>query len=250
MKTAVLKLADMKVVAVLCGWLLAAPAMADERGYSIPGFEEIRVTGPIDVEITTGKGAGARAFADDPAALDRVTLRRAGDQLTVGIRPRPDARERFTRSAPIRLVLSTDRLRRILHSGSGRVTVAGFGSDRTLERSEIRLNGFGTLDVRDAVADDIEIAMQGGGQLNISGTARHATVKLLGASAFDGTGLAVERAEIFHRGPAITRLNVEREVDIDNAGTGTIEISGAPDCDVRSDGSAVIVCNPGRRPRR
>jgi hypothetical protein len=95
-------------------------------------------------------------------------------------------------------------------------------------------------------ADRLDVAMTGGGQLTISGEAVAARIELQGASIFASPGLAVAKLTLIHRGPASSHLAVEREVDISNFGTGRIRIDGRPNCTVRTDGSAEIICNPDR----
>ena len=48
------------------------------------------------------------------------------------------------------------------------------------------------------------------------------------------------------RGPARSQLAVKREAVITNHGAGQIDIAGKPNCMVRTDGAADIICNPDR----
>jgi len=110
----------------------------------------------------------------------------------------------------------------------------------------VRLGGFGTVRIESVKADQLDVAMTGGGQLMMSGEAVAARIELQGASIFESPGLEVEKLTLIHRGPASSHLAVEREANVSNFGTGRIQIEGRPNCTVRTDGSAEIICDPER----
>jgi hypothetical protein len=53
--------------------LMAAPAHAAERGYSVTDFDRIRIDGPYRVTLTTGRSPGARAVGAQ-AAIEGVAV--------------------------------------------------------------------------------------------------------------------------------------------------------------------------------
>ena len=110
----------------------------------------------------------------------------------------------------------------------------------------VRLGGFGTLHIDAVDADRLDVAMTGGGQLIMAGEARDARIELQGASIFESPDLTVEKLTLVQRGPASSRVKATREAIITNNGTGRIDIAGKPNCTVRTDGAADIVCNPDR----
>ncbi|SIN61999.1 Putative auto-transporter adhesin, head GIN domain [Parasphingorhabdus marina DSM 22363] len=220
--------------------LIAAPASAAERKYSIFGFDKIRINNGVNVVITTGEGPAARADGQNREILDRVSLRKAGDQLTVSVKPLPGDSNNFTVDQPVTLYLSTYRLKSVTHLGSGLVRI-----DRIDSRNpSLRVGGFGSVTVDELESDTVNIAMNGGGDLTISGETGNARVEMLGSSILRASGLTAENLVLRHRGPASSHLTVERQADISNSGTGQIQIDGRPNCTVRTDGAAQIVCNP------
>ena len=110
----------------------------------------------------------------------------------------------------------------------------------------MRLGGFGTLRIDSVEADRLDVVMAGGGQLTMAGEAVAARLELQGASIFESPNLEVEKLILIQRGPVSSHLAVEREATITNFGTGRIQIEGRPNCMVRTDGSAEIICNPDR----
>jgi hypothetical protein len=222
--------------------LLSSASQAAERKFSIFGFDDIRIGNGVDVVLTSDKGPSARAEGATREILDRVSLQKNGKQLVVSVRPKSLDRHKYEEDAPVTLYLSSYAIEKLSHLGSGLVTLDKL-SGRT---PQVRVGGFGTLRIDAVEADRLNVAMTGGGQLTMSGEAVAARIELQGASFFESPGLTVEKLTLVHRGPASSHLAVEREADINNFGTGRIQIDGRPNCTVRSDGSAEIICNPDR----
>ncbi|AMO70737.1 GIN domain-containing protein [Sphingorhabdus sp. M41] len=222
--------------------LLPSMAQAAERKFSIFGFEDIRIGNGVDVMLTSGKGASARAEGETRELLDRVSLQKNGKQLIVSVRRKSLNGEDYDADAPVTLYLSSYAISNISHLGSGQVTLDKL-SGRT---PRVRLGGFGTLRIDAVDADRLDVAMTGGGQLIMVGEARAARVELQGASMFESPNLTVDKLTLVQRGPASSLVKVKREALITNNGTGRINIVGKPNCIVRTDGAAEIICNPDR----
>ncbi len=222
--------------------LLSSASQAAERKFSIFGFDDIRIGNGVDVVLTSGKGPSARAEGTNREILDRVSLQKNGKQLVVSVRPKSLSRNNFEQDAPVTLYLSSYAIENLSHLGSGAVTLDKL-SGRT---PKVRLGGFGTLRIDAVKADQLDVAMTGGGQLMMSGEAVAARIELQGASIFESPGLQIEKLTLIHRGPASSHLAVEREANISNFGTGRIQIEGRPNCTVRTDGAAEIICDPDR----
>lgn len=223
-------------------FLVSSAAEAAERKFSIFGFEDIRIGNGVDVVLTSGKGASARAEGETRELLDRVLLQKNGKQLIVSVRAKSLNGDNYDADAPVTVYLSSYAIGSISHLGSGRVTLDKL-SGRT---PRLRLGGFGTLQVDAVDADRLDVAMTGGGQVTMAGTVRAARVELQGASIFESPDLTVEKLTLVQRGPASSRMRVTREAVITNNGTGRIMIAGTPNCIVKTDGAADIVCDPDR----
>jgi hypothetical protein len=222
--------------------LLSSATQAAERKFSLFGFEDIRIGNGVDVVLTSGKGPTARAVGETRELLDRVSLQRNGKQLVVSVKPKSLGRDDYDGDGPVTLYLSSYAISDISHLGSGLVKLDKL-SGRT---PRVRLGGFGTLRIDAVDADLLDVAMTGGGQVVMSGKARDARVELQGASIFESPDLTAEKLTLVQRGPARSRLTVKREAVITNYGTGQINIAGKPNCTVRTDGAAEIICNPDR----
>lgn len=227
---------------ILAMLLLASVGNAAERKFSIFGFDDIRIGNGVDVVLTSGEGPSARAEGATREILDRVSLQKNGKQLVVSVRRKSLDRNNYEEDGPVTLYLSSHAIEEISHLGSGKVTLDKL-SGRT---PKVRLGGFGTLRIDGVKADRLDVAMAGGGQLTMAGEAVAARIELQGASIFESPGLTVEKLTLVQRGPVSTHLAVKREANISNFGTGRIQIDGSPNCIVRTDGSAEIICNPER----
>lgn len=222
--------------------LIPVAADAAERQFSLFGFDDIRIGNGVNVILTSGKGPSARAEGESRELLDRVSLQRNGKQLVVSVRPKSLNGEKYDDDRPVTLYLSSFAINSVSHLGSGRVTL-----DKLAGRNpRVRLSGFGTLHIDAIKADRLDMAMTGGGQVTIAGDVRDARVELQGASIFESPAFTVEKLTLIHRGPASSRMKVTREAAITNNGTGRIDIAGKPNCSVKTDGAASIVCNPDR----
>lgn len=222
--------------------LLPSAVQAAERKFSIFGFEDIRIGNGVDVVLMSGKGPSARAEGETRELLDRVSLQKNGKQLIVSVRRKSLSADDYDADAPVTLYLSSYAISNISHLGSGQVTL-----DKLSGRSpRVRLGGFGTLRIDAVDADRLDVAMTGGGQMIMVGEARDARVELQGASMFESPDLTVEKLTLVQRGPASSDLRVKREAVITNNGTGRINIAGKPNCTVRTDGAAEIICAPDR----
>ncbi|MEJ6594605.1 DUF2807 domain-containing protein [Parasphingorhabdus sp.] len=231
-----------KIFMLTAALLLTSAAQAAERKFSLFSFDDIRISNGVDVVLTSGKGPSARAEGETRELLDRLSLQKNGKQLIVSIRPKSLSGDDYDGDAPVTLFLSSYAISNITHLGSGLVTLDKL-SGRT---PRARLGGFGTLRIDAVDADRLDVVMTGGGQVILAGTARDARVELQGASMFESPGLTVEKLTLVQRGPASSQMKVMREANITNNGTGRIAIAGKPNCTVRTDGAADIVCNPDR----
>ncbi len=222
--------------------LLSSAAEAAERKFSLFGFDDIRIGNGVNVVLTSGKSPSARAEGATRELLDRVSLQKNGKQLVVSVRRKSLNGDDYDADAPVTLYLSSHAISDVSHLGSGLVTLDSL-SGRT---PNVRLGGFGTLRIDSVDADRLNVAMTGGGQVIMAGKARDARIELQGASLFESPDLAVEKLTLVQRGPASSYLRVKREAIITNNGTGRIHIVGKPNCTVRTDGAAEIICNPDR----
>lgn len=225
--------------AVFC---LAGSASAKERSFVLGGFEQITVEGDIVVEITTGASPSAMAEGTQDQ-LDRVRLVRNGKRLTARLlSPVRTGRDNADITGPLVIRLATRELSEISLRGNGIVNTS------SLEGRAVRvqLTGNGQIMAGSLDADQLYINVAGAGTISVnSGEAREGHVQLTGPANWRADGLTLDRLDLNHSGPATSSVAVEEFATITNSGTGSVAISGEADCDIRSTGSAQIICGNG-----
>ena len=83
-----------------------------------------------------------------------------------------------------------------------------------------------------------------------SDAAREGQAQLTGAVRWRAPDLMLDRLDLTHSGPATSTVMVDEFARITNNGTGQIDIGGTADCDIRSTGSARIICGNGENFRQ
>lgn len=108
-------------------------------------------------------------------------------------------------------------------SGSGRIDLKGKG--RMLD-SQVSGSGRVWLDV--AVADRIGFGVSGSGKIEARGTAQEVKVSISGSGEVRGADLVVDRCDIRVSGSGGVEINVNKELDANISGSGTVRYKGNP----------------------
>ncbi|KXU30016.1 hypothetical protein A0J57_09280 [Sphingobium sp. 22B] len=212
----------------------AAPAAAATRGFTITSFDAIRVDAPVEVTITTGAGASARADGDQ-AVLDRLKVDVSGRLLAVTAeRARPG--EKSGGRAVLRL--STGDLSRVVLTGGGSVSVSRMKG----LRGEIVLGGNGDVSVAAVDLDQLSLGVAGAGRANLSGRAGVATIRVTGPGAVMAEGLRVRQAAVANDGPGNVAVTAEVSARVSASGSGDVTVAGKAACSVDNRGTGRISC--------
>jgi len=216
------------------GLLIAAPAQAGTRGFTITSFDAIRVDAPVSVVLTTGAGASARAEGDQKA-LDRLKVDVSGRLLTVTMeRPRPG--EKSGGAATVRL--STGALQRVVLTGGGSVAINRIKG----LSAQIVLGGNGDVSAGDVQLDRLEVALAGGGRVSLAGKAGVANIRVNGPGSVAAEPLRVQQASIVNEGPGSVALTADGSAKIVTSGSGDISVAGKAACSVENRGTGRLIC--------
>ena len=215
--------------------LAVAPAAAAERTYTITGFDQIRVSGPYRVRVTTGVATFARATGT-PQALDGISLEVNGQSLTVRRNPSTTGGYPGQSPGPVEIAVGTHDLRGATVVGSGSVEVGAVRA-RTFS---LTVEGAGSARVRSMDVDQAKITIFGTGSASVAGSAKSGTFIARGVASLDGSQLTVKDAVIGSEGPAMVRLKVTNSAKIDAKGAAQVMLEGAPACIVTAAGSATV----------
>lgn len=218
--------------------LAAAPAAAapvTSRTFSVTGFDRIRIDGPFKVQLATGVAPYARA-SGTAAALDGVDVDVEGRTLVV--RPSKVAWGGYPGQGrgPVAIMIGTHDLSTAWINGSGMLDI-----DRIKGLSfDLSVQGAGSANVGSASVDQMKIGLSGSGTVRIAGTAPKLTAIIRGTSVLDASALNVKDAVIGAEGMPTVRANVSGTAKVDAQGLASVELGGAPACEVKTMGSATV----------
>ena len=210
--------------------VLASPASAAERSYSVTWFDKVRLDGPYRVTLTTGRSPGASA-SGVPAALDAVSIEVQGTTLVIRARSGADA-------GPVTIHVSGDAVRSARVNGAGALAI-----DRVRGLSaELLVAGSGSIDAPRIEVDKLSLLVSGTGRIAAAGRALGANLALQGSGLIDAAPLAVDDARIASDGSGVIRLTAKRTAKVAAAGVGLIEVGGGAKCEVDARGSVMVDC--------
>jgi hypothetical protein len=227
--------------ALLLGALPAAAA-TPTRGYTVIGFDKIRVDGPFDVSVRTGLAPSARATGTT-TALDRISIAVRGSTLV--IKPDNTAWGGYPGGAigKVSVAVTMSALSSVGLAGSGKVAV-----DRVKGQVlEIGLGGAGVIAIGDLVVDKLNLTLTGSGNVSLAGRADQARLVLRGAGNLAADKLSVRQADIVSAGAGAITLTASETAKVVAAGTGDVTILGKAKCNVEATGAGNVACGPAKQ---
>lgn len=220
---------------------LSLPAAADARDRTVmlTSFDHVRVEGPFDVTLTTGRGAGARISGDD-RAIDGVNLRVVGRTLVVSAGVNGWGGYPGEARGAVRIVATTPMLRSAHVAGGGRLTIDRVRSQQV----DLGLSGAGSLSVAAIEADQLNATLTGNGAMTLGGTAGRARFVNSGAGAIEAGALVTGELTLQSQGTGSGTYHARFTADIAAMGLGSIVVAGQPKCRVRGNGP--VTCGTPR----
>lgn len=228
---------ELRLIACLILVLAAAPAAAAERSYSVTSFDRIRVEGPFQVSVTTGKAVSARATGSEQM-LERVSVRVEG--RTMLIRPNLSGWGGYPgqQAVPPHITVTTPELNTATVIGSGRLDI-----DRMRgARIALTVEGSGSVNAGQMDADNANLAVAGSGRIDAAGRARQAMAVARGVAEIRAPDLVVSDLTLSSESAGSVTMNAQRSAKVSALGLGPITISGAAACEIRQVGAAPVRC--------
>ncbi len=217
--------------------LLAQPAAAAERRYSVTDFDRIQVEGPFQVTLATGKSPSALATGDTQA-LERVSIE--VQSRTLKIRPNRSSWGGYPgqQSGGVKLTVSTHGLRSAAIAGSGSLAI-----DKVKAmKFDAAVQGSGRVGIDSLEVDVLTLGLLGGGKLSVGGQAKTIRATISGSGDLDAASLQSEDAEINADTSGTIALGVRRAAKITATGAGEVTIGGTPACTVTNRGAGTVSC--------
>lgn len=215
----------------------AAPLVAADRTFSTASFDRVRIEGPYEVQIATGKAPGARATGDE-RALDALTITLEGQTLIVRARPLAIGERPPPPRVPLVVMLTTPGLRSANVNGGGRLAIARMAG----QRLDLSVNGAGSLAVTGIEADQLVATVIGSGTMTLSGRSGRARYQLSGPGTVEASGLIANDLIARSEGNGETHAAARYTADVTSTGLGAITVAGKPACKIKSSGGGPILC--------
>jgi hypothetical protein len=220
--------------------VLAVPAGAATRTYSVTSFDKVRIEGPYTVRLKLGAGGSAVANGDI-RAIDRLSVEVSNRVLIV--RTSKSAWGGWTGENPGTLTLSvtTPNLVAATLTGSGSIAI-----DRAkAQRFDLIVGGSGSASIAALEADRAVLSLVGAGGMTVAGKASQARVTLQGSGTIDAAKLATDDLELGVTGSGDARFAARRTAKITASGSGDVTVIGTPACTVAAVGSGAVHCGRG-----
>lgn len=217
--------------------LVAAPAAAATRTYSVTDFDRIRVDGPYAVTLRVGPPPAATATGD-MRAIDRLSVTVQGRTLIV--RTDSSGWGGWNGESPgrVTLAVTTPVLTSALLGGSGALAI-----DRAKAmRFELGVSGSGSVAIDALAADRLALTLVGTGKVSIAGSVAQTRATLQGAGLIDAAKLASDDLDLGVSGSGDARFAARRTARVSAAGSGNVTVTGSAACTVNSVGSGEVRC--------
>ena len=219
--------------------LLPATAHAADRKVGIGSFDRLRITGPFQVNVATGRAPMA-TVSGDPRAIEGVELHTDGSTLAIRMRAGVAGEPvRAGVTTPIVVTLATPTLGSVAVIGGAKVTVGAMKADRI----DVSLAGSGSLAIAATDTAELSATAIGAGSIAVrGGRVSRARYVVNGPGGIDAG--AVDAGDIVVRieGLGETKAHARYTADVSNAGQGSVTIGGNPKCTVRGVPGGTIAC--------
>ena len=220
----------------------ASPTAAAERRVAIGSFDRIRIDGPFEVHIATGRSPGG-TIAGDASAIDTVELHVDGSTLVLQRGTGGWAEQRRAApTTPIIVTLATTELTAASVIAGGTLSVTRMHGGRI----DLSVTGTGTITVDDASGDALNATVIGAGSVSVAGRVGTARLVTNGTGAIDAG--ALDAGDLFVRldGPGVTRARARYNAGVDDVGLGRVTVLGNPRCTVHASAGGPVSCGATR----
>ena len=202
------------------------------RSYDVRDFTAVKLAGSDDVDVRVGGGFSVRAEGD-PQILDKITVTRDGDRLTISRR-----RSWTWQRGNARVYVTMPRLTAASLDGSGNLTI-----DQVRGGSfDARLAGSGNLRIGQVATDSLGLSLAGSGNIATAGQTGQFALNLAGSGNVDAARLVARQAAIKSAGSGDIRATVRGPATVSLAGSGDVDLGGGARCTVRKAGSGTVRC--------
>ncbi|WP_417450427.1 head GIN domain-containing protein [Kordiimonas sp.] len=208
-------------------------ADTSEEMREIPSFNEVRLSGSMDVEVTVGKKQSVKVIADSNI-IEHLETDVRGDTLRIGL-----ANGHYSRIKVMRVVITVPELVGAGVHGSGDLYVTGASAvDFNMD-----LQGSGDAVFKKAKFGKLDIELQGSGDIEMDGECDDLSIELHGSGDIELGDMKCKAAEVDLRGSGDVELFASDSADVGVHGSGDVVVRGEPakiNSRVRGSGDIVV----------
>lgn len=208
----------MKKISILIALIafLATPALKAQSERNVSGFNSIKITGPMNVDITQGDNESVHVEAD-PEDMEKITTEVNGGVLTISARELK-GNKNVTIHVTAKEITSVDQ------TGSGNVTGRSLIKGQSLQ---LTITGSGNMSM-DVGVNDLTVGLTGSGNLTLSGQTQDLKMRVGGSGNADALKLHAQKADVHVSGSGNAMVNVKGDLSGSLNGSGDIEFIGTP----------------------
>lgn len=215
--------------------LLAAPALAAERSFSVGTFSEVVLSGSPDVVVTTGRPHSVVAEGET-ADLDRLDIKVEGNRLIIATK---SGNWNWGSRKGVTVRVSAPNLSGAAISGSGDMQVGPVTGDFSG-----RISGSGDMQVASVDAPSLALSISGSGDMMVGGGRCGAgTIATTGSGDVDASRVRCETLSVATTGSGDVVAQATGTASLRTTGSGDIRVTGGARCTTRSTGSGNTACS-------
>jgi len=214
----------------------AAPETASETRSVDTRVVRVQLDGAVDLRIRQGS-AGMLVLSGDPRWLARLTVQQSGDTINIG-----GGGLRLVQD-PVRAELVLPRLREVSSEGLGTTEISGFTGDElelaldgagamnvNVNYRFIRasLGGVGSMKLAGTGSERIELDLHGAGHVTLAGQAKSLKAELSGLGGLDARQFALENVSLDLSGLGNATVTVNGSANLNLSGLGSVTVYGKP----------------------
>lgn len=217
----------------------AAPESASETRSVDARVTRVQLDGAVDLRIRQGS-AGMLVLSGDPRWLARLTVQQSGDTINIG---GGGVRGLRLVQDPVRAELVLPRLREVSSEGLGSTEISGFTGDElelaldgagamnvNVNYRFIRasLGGVGSMKLAGTQSERIELDLHGAGHVTLAGQAKSLKAELSGLGGLDARQFALENVSLDLSGLGNATVTVNGSANLNLSGLGSVTVYGKP----------------------
>ncbi|MFN2458170.1 MAG: head GIN domain-containing protein [Chitinophagaceae bacterium] len=219
-----------RIIAILVLFSLSCTYMGGRRvigngvfaskTHNVEGFNNITVSGPIDVFISQGNDFTVKVEGDENL-LEYIEIEEHGDELEISPKDRYNLRPK----AGIKVFVIAPVFDQLSVAGSGSIK----SQTKITNSNKMQVNVGGSGDVLiEADAPTITTNIGGSGSISVKGNTRNFIVHIGGSGEINAFDLLSETTNVNIAGSGDAEISASKELHIKIAGSGDVAYKGNP----------------------